>query len=67
MRILIAGVRSPAKLFSYSIMNYALVAGGLAVAYYLYVSMKKPVGYAPYNGGGAHISEDGEISTFPMY
>jgi hypothetical protein len=48
-------------------MNYALVAGGLAVAYYLYVSMKKPYGYKPYYGGGAHMTEDGEISTMPMY
>jgi hypothetical protein len=47
-------------------MNYALVAGGLAVAYYLYVSMKKP-SYPGYMGGVAHVSEDGEISTFPMY
>ena len=47
-------------------MNYALIAGGLAAAYFLYVSMKKP--YHPgYYGGGAHMTEDGEISTMPMY
>jgi len=46
-------------------MNYVLVAGGLAVAYYLYVSMKPS--HPGYYGGGAHVTDDGEISTMPMY
>lgn len=47
-------------------MNYLLLVGGAAAAYFLYMSMKKPY-YPGYNGGGAHMTEDGEISTMPMY
>lgn len=59
-------------MYGSSIMNYALIAGGLAAAYFLYVSMKKP-GYGGYGGspgyygGRAHVTEDGEISTMPYY
>jgi hypothetical protein len=52
-------------MYLYGIMNYLLLAGGLAAAYYLYVSMKPS--YPGYMGGGAHVSEDGEISTMPVY
>ena len=47
-------------------MNYALIAGGLAAAYFLYVSMK-PAYNPGYYGGRAHVTDDGEISTMPMY
>jgi len=47
-------------------MNYALVAGGVALAYYLWVSMKKPQSPG-YSGGQPHMTEDGEISTMPYY
>jgi hypothetical protein len=47
-------------------MNYLLVAGGAAVAYYIWMSMNKKT-HPGYSGGVAHLSEDGFVPTYPPY
>jgi hypothetical protein len=44
-------------------MNYALVAGGLAVAYFLYISMQEAYDENPcYGTGGKFTRPDGTFS-----